>query len=207
MILRTDLYAAIRLQDRLQQTKKADQATYRSLIGLFLFLLVAAGSHYFYMVDQVNRLRPEAEAASNRASKIQKDLQSAQERIDQQHEKVSRRTALLAFANNRLSWAPVLEAVFEVTPPYIEMKSITGISANQESNKLVISGRTATRNSRLDCDKYRLLLVEALSRLGHNAEGKFAHLEEIDAGVKTGNAFLLTTFDIELTWNTKSDGR
>ena len=209
MILRTDLYAAVLHEDRLTRNQKAvrESPSY-FLIGFVILLLGAGAAHYLFLQQMVKRLRPQSEELATKAATAQKDLQEANLRLLAQQKKVARRTALLSFADHRLSWAPVLETLYATTPPQIELTRIHGSCFFSQSATLQISGKTATRNSRLDCDKYRLLLIQALSDTGIAAEGKFARLEDVDSGNKSaGNTFLITEFTIELTWKIQANGK
>lgn len=208
MILRTDLYAAILHEDRLQKNEaRAQGSIWKVIVGFSLALLTAGGIYYYCLQQQVEALRPQASAAKARLEKIQRDLQGATERTEALRDKVARRDVLMRFAKNRLSWAPIMEAVFQATPGHIELTTLKANCSMQQKCTVRVRGRTATRNSRLDCDKYRLLLTEALGEMGIPAEAKFISLAEVESGVPSGNAYLSTVFEIELSWTSQPHGK
>lgn len=209
-IIRTDLYAAIVHEDRLG--RQAVRESPAKVIGALALLFVAAGAaHYFYLSHELQVLRPQAEELARQADKTRRDLELSKAQITEIRERVAKRNQLMQFAAKRNNWGPILEAVFASTPAQIELIAIQGSAGGlpQPQVALSVSGRTATRNSRLDCDKFRLLLLEALREAGiENAEAKFTRLEETDPGAKTvGNSFLVTEFTIQLKWSGVNHGR
>ena len=207
ILIRTDLYAAILLENRLIKHQATVRQSPMLVFVAMLVLLVCVGSaHLFYLLHQVGELRPQEKAITERAQFTQRDLDNSRVRIGDQEAKVAKRTLLLKFAKERLSWAPVLESVMAITPAQIELTSIRGSYFGQNAGSLVISGQTATRTSRLDCDKFRLLLVQALSDAGFHATSKFNNLLEVDAN-PTGANFLTTQFVIQLNWGGEANGK
>jgi hypothetical protein len=203
-IIRTDLYAAILHENRLgRQTVQESPA--KVIVMLAVVFLVAGAAHYFYLSHQLNALRPQADELVSKADFARRDLENAKLRIVDLRERVAKRDQLMKFAKSRNNWGPVLEGVFACTPAYIELTAVKGTAVGQPQGHVLlnVSGRTATRNSRLDCDKYRLLVLEALTDAGiQNAEAKFTRMEEADPGAKTvGNSFMVTEFTIQLSWN------
>lgn len=209
-LIRTDLYAAILHEDRFKHNVVSESPA--KVITVLALLLIAAGAaHYFYLSHQLRQLRPQVEELAGKAEFTRRDLDNAKTRIADQRERVAKRTQLIEFAKKRTNWGPLLEGVFASTPAQIELTSVQGSSGGlpQPQVALIVSGRASTRNSRLDCDKFRLLLVEALAEAGiQNAESKFTKLEEVDPGSKTvGNSFLVTEFTIQLKWSGENHGR
>lgn len=207
MIIQTNLYTVLLHEEREARKEKwVRQAPFLWIAGLVFILLFAAITHYAGLRHKVQATRKQSTELAVQSASIQKDLQSADLRILAQRSKVSKRDAVIRLARNRMNWAPLLEAIYATTPAQIELTSFQGLCMSQLECVLRISGRIATKDARLDCDKFRLQLAQVLGEIGITTQGKFNRLEEAGPLPRMeGTAYPATEFTIEFDWNNQPD--
>ena len=138
---------------------------------------------------------------------VKADLVQARERSEVLGRKVRHRNSILGLANDRLAWAPLIEKLFTVVPSSIQLSSLRANFVGSERCTIRVAGLTATQRPRLECDKFRLLMVSTLAEAGVNVEGRFVALEDLDEALRLGGeTYPQATFVIELSWKNSPHG-
>ena len=181
------------------------------IAGLFLSIALF---HYLMLRAELSDLREQSARIAARAAAMDQDFQSAQKRLPQLLAYAQTRAAILSFARNRVTWAPILTLIASVQPAQMDIASLDCLCMGQKECILRISGSISSPHARNDCDNFRKKLELALKEIGISTEGKFSRMTDIETvteksgpGLTEGPAQASTEFAIEFAWNNQPDAR
>lgn len=194
MIIRTDLYAVW------MEGKKPPYNPLPLVLAAGFALLVLAGADFWYLTTTLQKARAQNSLLAATSAQLSKDLLQAQANAAEVAKMRANRKALLDFAYQRVSWAPLLQDVFAALPEGVELYALEGSSPLQENCLLQITGKAADRYPRLEADKFRSLCLDALRAL--EVEASFSKLEDIEA--KNNSPVPEAEFVISLRWKNRN---
>jgi hypothetical protein len=169
--IRTNLYSG--------RLARRQRAAVRSRRALTVVLIVAAALWFARETQrQVEVLRAELEASKATETALATELQAARRKAEAEALHAAARDPVLRVAQGRWNWAPVLERLYAVTPPHIELHSLKIRVLEMDAGILQVSGRSAGARPRVESDKFRLLVSSALAETGCTVSSQFIKLED-----------------------------
>ncbi|MES2568985.1 MAG: hypothetical protein V4710_02895 [Verrucomicrobiota bacterium] len=152
--------------------------------------------------SRVKELRKTSARLRTQHESIGAQLAAARVRASQIAATATRRNAIVGMAKNRFNWAPLLARMFSIVPENMEFSSLSATCSNQNACRIEISGRVASEKPRLDCDKFRLLLINTLPELETAAGAQFLKLEDSEEKITVDQIpYSVSHFIIALNWN------
>jgi len=171
IVVRSNLVSEARSQRRRFAT--------RQIVRVGLLLLSAAAFTFWSMIHgELTKVRQEYAAKQVAEKKLDEDLDLARAKAAQRKTEATRRNAVLGYASSRTNLAPVLETLFAATPANVEISALRISAPDMDGCTVQISGRTAGAQPRLECDKCRLLLADAVAETGFTVTATFSKLED-----------------------------
>jgi hypothetical protein len=177
IVVRTNLCA-----ERLVQKRAATGR--RRVAGALVIVVLIAFLAWQYSRAQVTELRRQHAASKSAEAVLDRDLAAAHARAAERMAQAARREPVLELAKKRWIWAPVLERVFAAMPENSEISLLQIRAADADDYIVQVTGRSAGEQPRLECDKCRLLLADALVEAGYSVTAHFARLEDSVATIR-----------------------
>jgi hypothetical protein len=201
IVARTNLYSE-RLEER-RRRRAAQVARNLSAIAV-----LCAASFWLVSKCQRDELRREHSAKKASEASLHRQLLASRENVEKRAEEVKRRDAVLELDRQQWRWASILEAVFAATPVNVEMSMLEIKTPAQGDRILQISGRSAGKQPRMECDKCRLLLVDILREAGYSVTSQILKLEDSPTTIRFENVdYPAADFVIELRFSFVAHGK
>jgi len=192
LVVRTNLYST-----RLGRHKS--KRWWWRAAGSILALLAAGAASWLAADREAFLLGQEYNRQVANKTRIEKELCVIRDRVAARTDAARRRDQVLRFANQRWNWAPILSRVLAATPDNVAFTSFRINATTLEEGTLLIAGKSAGAQPRLECDKCRLLLVDALREAGYTALGEFTRLDDSEEVIRSaGGEHLSADFVLQL---------
>ena len=202
MIIRTNLYAPEMEQPRAPVITPVRLAV---TAGIMLVAFLAVQSLVLYR--EVQTLRLEVAAQSSIEEPIRQKLEGARTRAIALSKKIQKRQAIMGCLNGRVNWAPVLERIYSAIPDDVQLSELR-LSHNEKGACVVLlNGRAAGNQPRIEADKCRVILLDALQEIAPAAIASFISLDDADQTVhRDGQEMPVAKFSIQISWVDHANG-
>ena len=171
IVIRSNFCSEVKAQRRKLSTRKI-------AIGALSLSIAAAAGFWWVTYVELSALRGEHAAKMATDAKLDGELARAREKAAKREADAARRDVVLRYAASRTNLAPMLERLFAATPANVEISGLQIKAPNTDGVVVEVHGRSAGAQPRLECDKCRLLLANAVSEAGFNVTATFSKLED-----------------------------